>query len=60
MIYFNGKEITPKLNGVNLSRVMYNGERIWSNKEIRVDLNNENRIQVNEVNEDSLHINENT
>ena len=29
MIYFNGKEITPKLNGVNLSRVMYNGKQVW-------------------------------
>ena len=35
MIYFNGKEITPKLNGVNLSRVMYNGKQIYpSNKGI--------------------------
>lgn len=28
-IYQNGKEITPKLNGKNLSRVMYNGKKIW-------------------------------
>ena len=29
MIYKNGKEITPKLNGVDLSRVMHNGKHIW-------------------------------
>lgn len=29
MIYYNGKESTPKLNGVDLSRVMYNGKKIW-------------------------------
>ena len=29
MIYKNGKEITPKLNGVDLSRVMHNGKQIW-------------------------------
>lgn len=29
MIYQNGKEITPKLNGVDLSRVMHNGKHIW-------------------------------
>lgn len=28
-IYQNGKEITPKLNGKDLSRVMYNGKKIW-------------------------------
>lgn len=28
-IYQNGKEITPKLNCRNLSRVMYNGKKIW-------------------------------
>lgn len=28
-IYQNGKEVTPKLNGKNLSRVMYNGKKIW-------------------------------
>ena len=28
-IYQNGKEVTPKLNGKNLSRVMYNGKQIW-------------------------------
>lgn len=29
MIYQNGKEITPKLNGVDLSKVMYNGKQVW-------------------------------
>ena len=29
MIYQNGKEITPKLNGVDLSRVMYSGNKIY-------------------------------
>ena len=29
MIYYNGKESTPKLNGVDLSRVMHNGKQIW-------------------------------
>lgn len=29
MIYQNGKEITPKLNGVDLSRVMHNGKKVW-------------------------------
>lgn len=29
MIYYNGKESTPKLNGVDLSRVMHNGKHIW-------------------------------
>lgn len=29
MIKFNGKDVTPKINGVNLSRVMYNGKKIW-------------------------------
>ena len=29
MIYQNGKEITPKLNGVDLSKVMHNGKQIW-------------------------------
>lgn len=28
-IFFNGKEVTPKLNGKDLSRVMYNGKKIW-------------------------------
>lgn len=28
MIYFNGKESTPKLNGVDLSRVMYSGKQV--------------------------------
>lgn len=28
-IYQNGKEVTPKFNGKNLSRVMYNGNKIW-------------------------------
>lgn len=28
-IYQNGKEITPKLNGKDLSRVMYNGKQIY-------------------------------
>lgn len=30
MIKCNNKEITPKLNGKDLSRVMYNGKKIWS------------------------------
>lgn len=29
MVYQNGKEITPKLNGVDLSKVMYNGKQVW-------------------------------
>ena len=29
MIKFNGKDVTPKINGVNLSRVMYNGKQVW-------------------------------
>lgn len=29
MIYCNGKESTPKLNGVDLSRVMHNGKKVW-------------------------------
>ena len=29
MIYRNGKESTPKLNGVDLSKVMHNGKQIW-------------------------------
>ena len=29
MIYYNGKESTPKLNGVDLSKVMHNGKQIW-------------------------------
>lgn len=29
MIKYNNKEITPKLNGKDLSRVMYNGKKIW-------------------------------
>lgn len=29
MIYRNGKESTPKLNGVDLSRVMYSGKQVW-------------------------------
>ena len=29
MIYYNGKESTPKLNGVDLSRVMYSGKQVW-------------------------------
>lgn len=29
MIYRNGKESTPKLNGVDLSRVMHNGKQVW-------------------------------
>lgn len=28
-IYQNGKEVTPKINGKDLSRVMYNGKKIW-------------------------------
>lgn len=29
MIYYNGKESTPKLNGVDLSKVMHNGKQVW-------------------------------
>ena len=29
MIKYNGNEITPNLNGSNLSRVMYNGKKIY-------------------------------
>lgn len=29
MIYYNGKESTPKLNGVDLNKVMYNGKQVW-------------------------------
>ena len=29
MIYYNGKESTPKLNGVDLSRVMHSGKQVW-------------------------------
>ena len=29
MIYRNGKESTPKLNGVDLGRVMYGGKQVW-------------------------------
>lgn len=29
MIYQNGKKITPKLNGVDLSKVVHNGKQIW-------------------------------
>ena len=29
-IKFNGKDITPRFNGKNISRVMYNGKQIWS------------------------------
>ena len=29
MIYQNGNKITPKLNGVDLSKVMHNGKQIW-------------------------------
>lgn len=28
-IYQNGKEVIPKFNGKNLSRIMYNGKKIW-------------------------------
>lgn len=28
-IYINGKPITPKFGGVDLSRVMFNGKKIW-------------------------------
>lgn len=40
MIYKNGKESTPKLNGVDLSKVMYNGKQIWPS------LNNVVEIQL--------------
>lgn len=30
-IKYNGKDIVPKINGVNLSRVMYNGKQIYPN-----------------------------
>lgn len=33
-IYQNGKEVTPKLNGKDLSRVMYNGKKIWPTNNI--------------------------
>lgn len=29
MIKYNGKDITPKYNGVNVNRVMYNGKQIY-------------------------------
>lgn len=29
MIKFNNKDVIPKINGVNLSRVMYNGKQVW-------------------------------
>lgn len=28
-IKLNGKDVIPKINGVNLSRVMYNGKQIY-------------------------------
>ena len=31
MIKFNGKDIIPRLNGKELSRVMYNGKQIYPN-----------------------------
>lgn len=41
MIYQNGKEITPKLNGVDLSRVMHNEKKVWPvNNVIEVQLAN--------------------
>lgn len=40
MIYRNGKESTPKLNGVDLSRVMHNGKQVWPS------LNNVVEIQL--------------
>ena len=40
MIYRNGKGSTPKLNGVDLSRVMHNGKQVWPS------LNNVVEIQL--------------
>ena len=40
MIYRNGKESTPKLNGVDLSRVMHSGKQVWPS------LNNVVEIQL--------------
>lgn len=34
MIKYNGNEITPKLNGNDLSRVMYNSKKIWPTNNI--------------------------
>ena len=31
MIKYNGKDIIPRLNGKELSRVMYNGKQIYPN-----------------------------
>ena len=33
MIKYNGKDIIPRLNGKELSRVMYNGKQIYSANE---------------------------
>lgn len=30
-IKFNGKDITPRFNGKNINRVMYNGKQIYPN-----------------------------
>ena len=37
MIKFNGKDIVPRFNGQNVSRVMFNGKQIYPNNEIPED-----------------------
>lgn len=53
MIIYNGKEITPKVNGKSLSRVMHNGAKIWPTllgiKELWIDT----KLCEGEVTEDS-------
>lgn len=39
-IKFNGKDITPRFNGKDISRVMYNGKQIYPSN------NNNNVIEV--------------
>lgn len=55
-IFCNGKKVTPKLNGKNLSRVMYNGKKIWPNllgiKELWIDT----KLCEGQVTEDSAEV----
>lgn len=45
-IYQNGKEVTPKLNGKDLSRVMYNGKKIWPTESDIVESKNANYADI--------------
>ena len=59
MIKYNGNEITPNLNGSNLSRVMYNGKKIYPTESDFVEPKDANYADIcvaDTTNRDSLLI----